>query len=395
MKKIMILGAGVYQLPLIKKARDLQLHTIVVSPRGPYPGIPYADEFIEADTTDIENVLAHARRIDIDAVLTTGTDVAVPTIGKIVEELGLWGTPYGPSLISMDKTLMKKCLVDNNIPTARYFEFLSNETLNAQKAAEEIGYPVMVKASDSSGSRGVIKVNESCNLAAAFSTAAAHTRNNKVIVEQFLDGHEIGAQAVVIGDRVQAIYVHNDTVSAPPTNTPVGHSIPCSLSDSLIERVKKVTELAIKSVGITDTIVNVDLMIVDEMPFIIELGARMGATCLPENISTFCDYDVYELLLNISMGSAVLNEPAKMQPNASLLLTSERTGTIKSITVPEYVKNDSDLVQLNIDVKPGDYVRTFKVGPDRLGDVVVKGVSAEVAEKKARQLASEIIFEVN
>ena len=217
MKKIMILGAGVYQLPLIKKARDLDLHTIVVSPQGPYPGISYADEFIEADTTDVENVLAHARRIDIDAVLTTGTDVAVPTIGKIVDELGLRGTSYGPSLISMDKTLMKKCLVDNNIATARYFEFHSSETSNAQKAAVEIGYPIMVKASDSSGSRGVIKVNNSCDFEAAFSTAAAHTRNNKVIVEQFLDGHEIGAQAVVIGDSVQAIYVHNDTVSAPPT----------------------------------------------------------------------------------------------------------------------------------------------------------------------------------
>lgn len=395
MKKIMILGAGVYQLPLIKKAKDLGHHTIVVTPQGPYPGISYADEFIEADTTDVENVLAHARRMDIDAVLTTGTDVAVPTIGKIVDELGLRGTSYGPSLISMDKTLMKKCFVESNIPTARYFEFLSNESSSARKAAEEIGYPVMVKASDSSGSRGVTKVNDGSELEAAFSTAAAHTRNNKVILEQFLDGHEIGAQAVVIGESVEAIYVHNDTVSAPPTNTPIGHSIPCSLNDSLIDRVKKVTELAIKSVGITDTIVNVDLMIVDEMPFIIELGARMGATCLPENISTFCDFDVYELLLNISMGSAVLNKQDRAQPNASLLLMSELTGTVKSITVPEHVKNDSDLVQLNIDVKVGDCVRAFKVGPDRLGDVVVKGESAELAEDKARKLASEIIFEVN
>ena len=191
MKKIMILGAGVYQLPLIKKAKDLGHHTIVVTPQGPYPGISYADEFIEADTTDVENVLAHARRMDIDAVLTTGTDVAVPTIGKIVDELGLRGTSYGPSLISMDKTLMKRCFVESNIPTARYFEFLSNESSSARKAAEEIGYPVMVKASDSSGSRGVTKVNDGSELEAAFSTAAAHTRNNKVILEQFLDGMKL------------------------------------------------------------------------------------------------------------------------------------------------------------------------------------------------------------
>ena len=52
MKKIMILGAGVYQVPIIQKAKEKGLYTIAVSPRGNYPGLKIADKTYDLDVRD-------------------------------------------------------------------------------------------------------------------------------------------------------------------------------------------------------------------------------------------------------------------------------------------------------------------------------------------------------
>ena len=101
MKNIMVMGAGIYQLPLIKKVKEMGHTAIVVSPIGKYPGIGFADLFIEADTRDKHTVLEKAREHNIDAILTTGTDVAVPTIGYVNDHLNLSGVRFEAAKKSM------------------------------------------------------------------------------------------------------------------------------------------------------------------------------------------------------------------------------------------------------------------------------------------------------
>lgn len=76
-KKIMILGAGVYQVPLIKKAKNMGLVAVVVSPKGNYPGISLADIWLDIDTTDIDRIVEAAREHGVSGITTTGTDVCV------------------------------------------------------------------------------------------------------------------------------------------------------------------------------------------------------------------------------------------------------------------------------------------------------------------------------
>ena len=56
----MILGAGIYQVPLIRTARRMGLYTIVVSIPGDYPGFALADKIYELNTRDKEAILAAA-----------------------------------------------------------------------------------------------------------------------------------------------------------------------------------------------------------------------------------------------------------------------------------------------------------------------------------------------
>ena len=103
MKKIMILGAGIYQVPLIKTAKRMGLYTIVVSIPGNYPGFALADKVYYENTVDDEKILEIARAEQIDGIVTTGTDVCVITIGKVCDAMGLAGLSYKAAQIAVDK----------------------------------------------------------------------------------------------------------------------------------------------------------------------------------------------------------------------------------------------------------------------------------------------------
>jgi phosphoribosylaminoimidazole carboxylase (NCAIR synthetase) len=119
-EKIMILGAGIYQVPLILKAKELGIYTIVVSIRGNYPGFNFADKCYFLDTRDFEGILEAASNEKIDGIITTGTDVAVKAIGYVNDKLGLSGISYRAAELSTDKALMKDAFVKGGVKSAEY-----------------------------------------------------------------------------------------------------------------------------------------------------------------------------------------------------------------------------------------------------------------------------------
>lgn len=393
LKKIMILGAGVYQLPLIQKAKEMGHHVIVVSPLGNYPGLAFADEVIDLDTRDHIGVLEQAKRIGIDAVLTTGTDVAVPTIGYLVDELGLAGTGYAAAQRSMDKVLMKQCFAEHGIQTAKFSVVEALDEL--QQCANDMGFPVMVKAVDSSGSRGITQVLTSDALDAAFYDAKAVSKSQKVICEKYLDGYEIGADTFIVGDDVVEIFLHEKYITPPPVSAPIGHSMPLVLPKKIEEKIKILLRKAAASLGLKNTIANADIMIVGHEPYLIEMSARMGGTCIPEVISSYAGFSVYEFMLNVALRGS-LNIPVEYsrQANAAFLLYANKSGRLKNIFIPETTKTHTGLVELVIDYQVGEAVRAFKVGPDRIGHIIVKANSHDEANALVNDLAESIVFDI-
>ena len=390
--KIMILGAGVYQVPLIIKAQEMQLETVVVSPQGNYPGIYLADIYLEMDTADADSVVSAAREHNISGIVTSGTDVCIPSIGRVVDELGLTGTGYEASKKSMNKVLMKQAFKDHGVPTAEFEVFQKDS--KAKEFAEHIGYPVMIKAPDSSGSRGVTKVISDDYFQPAWKRAIAISRSKEVIVEQFLSGVEFGAQAFIYKDRVEMILPHGDVVTPAPYFAPIGHSMPSMLSQKQLKKTTDVIKLAVKALGIRDCVSNVDLMLVDNEPFIIEIGARMGATCLPENISTYAGMNIYEYLIRLSLNEHPGFQVTDKQPNAGLLIRSNKTGTVSAIRFPDEVIHHSDLIEFHLDIDIGDHVRKFRVGTDRIGHIIAKADSAKNAELLVENLAQKVKIDV-
>ena len=390
MKKLMIMGAGVYQVPMIKRAKEMGIYTIAVSIPGPYPGFQYADEACYLDTTDSEAVLREAKERKIDGIVTAGTDVAVITIGEVCDALGLCGLSAKSARIASDKLLMKKVFEENHVRTARYREVLFEE--DPQEKIRDLQYPLIVKTVDSSGSRGISRVNDPSELPAAMEYAHRYTHKDYCLIEEFLTGREFGAQAYVLDGEIQFILPHGDEVFQGDTGVPAGHFAPYDISPEILEDAREQTAAAVRAMGLNNCAVNADFILCDGKTYVLELGGRSGATCLAELVSIYYGFDYYEKMILAALGEKPDFSSDLQVPNASRLLMSRETGVIRELRDDN--PKDERIVEIQFDYGCGDHVRKFHIGPDRIGHVVTKGATLEEAFQVLDEACSRICIDV-
>ena len=391
MKKLMIMGAGIYQVPLIKTAREMGIYTIAVSIPGKYPGFAYADEVLHINTVDAEAVLKAAKERQIDGICTAGTDVAVMTIGRVNDALGLSGISYNAAKIACDKVLMKQCYEEHGVRTARYRKVYFNE--NVEDKIAGLQYPLIIKIVDSSGSRGITRVDRPDQIQAAITNAQAYTRKDYYIVEEFIIGREFGAQAFVMDGKVQFILPHGDYIFMGSTGVPAGHFAPYELSEESQQDCYETCEKAILAMGLDNCAVNCDFIMRDGKTYVLEIGGRSGATCLAELVSIYYGYDYYRKIIEVALGEKPAFPKDKAVPNASKLLMSDKDGEIVALA-NRNPKSDPGIYEVCFDYTVGDQVKKFHVGPHRIGHVVTKGRTLAEATAALDRALKNIEIEV-
>lgn len=388
--KILILGAGIYQVPLIKKARELGHEVVVCSIEGNYPGFMYADKVYYVDTTSKEEVLKIAQMEEINAIVTTGTDVAVRTIGYVCEKLNLYGVSERCAELVTDKALMKQAFIENGVRTAPFFKVRSLE--EAIAACQQMEYPVMFKCVDKSGSRGISKVVSSEEIINAFEYSFSYTNKDYIVVEKFVEGNEIGIDGFVTPDSKAFIPHSKITFHNGLTDVPIGHALPFEMPIEVKEDLISQVQLALKAVGLENGFFNADIIVSENKSYIIELGARTGATCIPEIISQHYDVDYYEMMLKHSLGGSICLSSEPKKACIGEILVSTKTGVVSALDA-ELVNRESDL-EVSFDCVVGDHIRKFKVGPDRIGQIIASADCLEEAREKIDYAKSKMIVDL-
>lgn len=386
-RRLMILGAGIYQLPLIRKAKAMGLETLVVSYPGNYPGFAEADRVLYLDTTDTQAVLAAAKAEAIAGIITTGTDVAMKTIGAVCDALGLPGISAASAAMLTDKATMKEAFRRGGVSTSAFRRVSTRD--GARSAAEEIGYPLMVKACDVSGSRGITKVDGPEGLERALDDAYAVTHQGHLVIEGFVAGHEIGVDGFVAGGRLALFAPHDKFVyRAGGVTIPAGHAFPLAVDSGLLQRIRTEIERAVAATSYTDGAINADVMLTPQGgASIIEMGGRCGATCIPELISCHTGIDYYGEMIRAALGEAPDLEPREpLVPCMAKLLLSDRPCTVEAIDAEGIAAiQREEGAQVVIDVGPGDAIEAARNGTDRFGSVLVPTASeAELDRVVAR-----------
>ncbi len=380
MRRLMILGAGIYQVPLIQKAKEMGLFTIAVSCPGPYPGFALADKVYQIDTTDQEQVLRAARSEKIDGICTSGTDVAVRSVGFVCEELGLCGLSSSSAVLATDKAKMKQAFVRGGVSTAFFRKVHSSE--EALAAFSELKPPVMVKAADSSGSRGVSRADTRSSFLEAYQAACRVTKKPYVLVEKFLDGREIGVDGFLQNGRWKLLLPHDKYLCRTgQTAIPAGHSFPFACPVCVENEIHAQMTLAARALGLDNCAVNADLMLCGDRAFLLEMGGRAGATGIPELISCYTGTDYYEQIIRNALGESADFSCAPKIPCISRLLFSPRSGVVTQIREDTIAGLRSQDVSIHLDYRTGDHVSRVRNGTDRIGSVICRGSLGQSVEE--------------
>lgn len=385
MKKALILGAGIYQVPLIRKAKEMGMTALVVSSAGKYPGFRLADKACHIDTTNVQAIVQLAREEGVDCVCTTGTDAAVRALGVVCDALGLPGISESAGVLATNKREMKRRFESEGVCTARFREVATLDEL--RQAFDLFEKPVICKAVDTSGSRGIIRVDRAEELPHAFEYVMSATRQKYFLVEEFISGVEFGAQAAVIDGEAQFVMPHGDILYHGKTDVPIGHYVPYSIPENIQALVRSQLTHSIRALGLTTCAINADFILRGDQVYVLEIGARAGATCLPELVSAHYEMDYYAYILELSLGAKPNVKFVSRHPCGNLLITSESGGVLDRIDVDE---SGLDVIETVMDHQRGDTVPAFRLGPDRLGHVVIKAASESQIMDDLKKLESRI-----
>lgn len=389
-KTVLVLGAGIYQIPLIKQLRKLGARVAVASIPGDYPGIAFADDFFPIDTTDQEALLELAQHLEVVGVCTTGTDVAMESVGYICDALNLQGPTQNMAQVATNKALMKRAFIDGGARTPRAIEV--HNSGEALMAASRLGFPVMVKCVDKSGSRGITRVCNTSQMQEAFDCAWSYSDSETILVEECVEGHEIGVDGYVNSQGDVVFLAPHDKVmfSNGIYSVPVGHR----LNESFLEKCNSCTDIvqqvkaAIVALGMKQCFFNMDVMLRDDLAYVIEAGVRCGATCIPEVISEFYGFDYYGKIAESAIGIDPQFDDAEIPAKRAVegrLLFSE-TGAVCTRKLSEEFSD----AKASLDVIPGESVLPFKNGTNRYGQIVACGSDADLLSARIDEIAAAI-----
>jgi biotin carboxylase len=392
-KTILIVGGGYGQLPAIHAARVLGWRSVVVDRSARAPGMAIADEAHEIDVLDVVAVVKLARQAGVDGVMTLQSDIGVPTVGAVVDALGLPGVGEAVGRRCSNKIEMRRCFAEAGVPQPGFR--VVRTVVEAERAASELGFPCVVKAPASSGSRGVVKACAANEMPLAFEEAMRHAPGGELLVEAFIQGMEFGAQSFSFGGRCQLVLPHNDTLSEPPYMVPIGHSFPVDLRNEARAKLEETVARCVEVLCIGVGPANIDL-IVDEAGEvrIIEVGARIGATCLPELVQCFTGIDWVKEALRAAVGEKPDLTVRRIQPCAASILQAKKDGILVASRVPQEVMSLANVLEVEVTAHAGDVVSRLRKGTDRIGKVLVQGPSAAEAEMLASRMSDLIEFEI-
>lgn len=388
MKRLMIVGASLLQLPAILKAKEMGLYVGVADFNPEAIGIQYADEFFNASTMDEDAVLKAAEDFKPDGIMTLASDMPMRGVSKASDKLHLHSISYETSYKATDKFEMIKAFKAHNVSSPWYFDVDSYEDLKALEG--KVGFPCIIKPTDNAGSHGVAKVHDFEELLANYEYSHSCSRHGKVIVEEYLDGPEVSVEVMVVKGRIHILQITDKITTGAPHFVEMGHTQPSRLPENTQRQIREVAEAACKSLGIDKGPAHVEMKVTSRGPVMIELGARMGG----DNITTHLvplstGIDMVGATIRVALGEEPDIEPT-LNCGSAIRYFKVPVGTIKAIEGVDKAKKILGVKQVTFTKGVGEESTPIECSNDRVGFVIAQGENAEVAVKKCED-ALELI----
>jgi biotin carboxylase len=395
----MILGAGQYQIPLIKLAQQEGFETIAVSEPGEYPGFSAADKSYEVDVREKEKILRIARQEKIHGILTDQTDIAVPTVAYVAEEMGLPGIGYQTAVRFTDKYTMRQHCEEIGIPVPRYLQ--ASSLTEAHHHALHVGFPLVVKPADSQGSRGVAKVHSRDDLEQKFENALACSVCGRVVLEEYIPGREIVVQGFVSDYEVTNLITGDrELFDLPDMFIPSQGMFPASIGEELEQKILEMNLRLIRGFGPRFGITHTEYLVNDDMGEVRlgETAIRGGGVFISSDlVPLVCGVDINRLLIDIAAGKEnVRMENGRRRGGAAAYLSFYLPeGVIRRVIGVDRVKSLPGVHRAYLQgLEVGKRTKPMTDKATRLGPILIAGRDRSACQKTIHQIQETLVVEV-
>lgn len=290
-----VIGAGEGGLPILEKAKELDYVRTLAFGMADSMGRGLADVFVETDVSNIEYVVECCKKYHADGVI--GTSESVTEIAAIVaDRLGLLGNDVKNGFGARDKYVMRQRVTLLNSVKQPQFD-LYNPT-------SEYSFPVVVKALDSCGKRGVSIAHNKQELSEAVQYSKEWSTGGRVLIEEYLNGgKEYSIECLAANGLYEVIQFTEKDTSGPPHFTENGHHQPADLTDTTKERIREAVKDILKVLGINCGLAHLELKIIDDELFFIEVGARGGGDHIADTLTVrSTNFDYFKAAIDACLG---------------------------------------------------------------------------------------------
>lgn len=398
MKKLLVLAAGILQVPVIKKAREMGHYVIAADGNPEAVGLPLADKAIVANITDEEVMLRIAREEKVNGVIHPCSEVSMNVMGRINDELGLSGISRETAIQATNKHLMRKAFERYGAPSPK--SFCTNEVDDAwdifiNKFSRNTA---ILKPSRNSGSRGVAKISQQTEkeeFVSLFNRAMNDSRDQSVMIEQFIEGPEFSVEIIVWNGHVNVLTVTDKKTTEAPYFVELGHNQPSVFPLEMQAKLKDAAVAGVKALGLNNCAAHAELKLMEDKPYLMEIGARLGG----DFISTV----LTQLSTGIDMVAAAINAALRIEPNlvpqgpqqgVCIRYFTPQPGRLTAIKDKELL-SDSHIYDAEIYHLEGDMIPEVRSSLDRSGHVIVTDETVEAAIERADRIVDGVVFIVD
>lgn len=389
-KRLMLLGGLRYLIPVIEAAHKQGYYVITCDYLPDNIAHKYSDDYVNVSIVDKEAVLEAAKEKQIDGIMSFAVDPGVVAASYAQNEMGLpsFG-PYESVCILQNKDKFRAFLTENgfNVPKAKGFGSMEE----AIAAREWYEFPVIVKPTDSAGSKGVSRVDRYEDLKPALKYAFEHSISGRVIVEEFIEKQGCSSDSDSFSYDGKLVFT---TFSAQrfdknATNeyVPAAYSWPSTFTKEQETCLTSELQRLLTLLHMNTSIYNIETRIGNNgKPYIMEVSPRGGGNRLAEMARMGTGVDMITACVRAAVGDSV--PPIIQKPFdghwAEVILHSEKEGVFKGLDIDDRIM--PFVKQTDLWVKPGDKVESFTGANEAVGTLVLCFDNSEQLEHSMRNI---------
>ena len=381
----MLLGGIRYLLPVIKAAHEQGYYVITADYLPDNIAHQYSDEYVNVSIIDKEAVLKIAREKEIDGIMSFGVDPGVLAASYVQNQMGLpsFG-PFDSVDILQHKDKFRAFLTENgfNVPWA--FGFSSE--IEAWNSRKKFTYPLIVKPTDSAGSKGCTRVDNEEELMVAIQYAFKYTISGHIIIEEFLEkkGCSSDTDSYAQDGQLKFVSFSAQRFDANAVNpyTPSAYSWPSTFTKEEESYLTSEIQRLITLLGMKTSVFNIEVRVAtNDKPYIMELTPRGGGNRLCEMLRYATGVDMITAITRAMVG----DEPGVIEQKpyngnwAEIILHADKDGEFVELQIDPSLP--AEVVEEDLWVKSGDFVHGFEAANDAIGTLVLRFDNAEDLEK--------------